>query len=195
MKLYLNATSPYARFVRVVALEKGLQPELVWVDPWSNDPALLAVNPALRVPALETEQGTCLSESMLIALHLDQATGTPSLLPAKEQEQVLQLMGWGQGLTDAAFNTVIARKHQGSTVDQSELGQRRLAAISHTLQQLEQQVQGLEKLHLGGLLVAVALDYLSFRLPEIQWQKHYPMLADWQQTLLQRDSFKSTAFA
>ncbi|MBE0509057.1 MAG: glutathione S-transferase, partial [Marinospirillum sp.] len=34
MKLFLNATSPYARFVRVVALEKGLKPELVWVDPW-----------------------------------------------------------------------------------------------------------------------------------------------------------------
>ncbi|MBE0505127.1 MAG: glutathione S-transferase N-terminal domain-containing protein [Marinospirillum sp.] len=195
MKLYLNATSPYARFVRVVALEKGLKPELVWVDPWSNDPALLAVNPALRVPALETDAGLCLSESMLIALHLEQEGATPQLLPKEMQDQVLQLMGWGQGLTDAAFNTVIARKHQGSAVDQSELGKRRLAAITHTLQQLEHQAARLEQLNLGSLLVAVALDYLSFRLPEIQWQKHYPMLADWQQTLLQRDSFKSTAFA
>ncbi|SFX39589.1 glutathione S-transferase family protein [Marinospirillum alkaliphilum] len=194
MKLYLNATSPYARFVRVVALEKGLQPELVWVDPWANDPALLAANPALRVPALETEQGTCLSESMLIALHLDQAATIPSLLPTGEQEQVLQLMGWGQGLTDAAFNTVIARKHQGAEADRSILGQRRLAAIQHTLEQLEQQARQLEKLHLGSLLVAVALDYLSFRLPEIQWQQRCPQLAASLQSLMQRPSMKTTAF-
>lgn len=195
MKLYLNATSPYARFARVVALEKGLQPELIWVDPWSNDPALLAVNPALRVPALETDAGLCLSESMLIALHLEQASATAQLLPQQNRDQVLQLMGWGQGLTDAAFNTVIARKHQGAAADQTELGKRRLAAIAHTLQQLEHQLARLEQLSLGSLLVAVALDYLSFRLPEIQWQQEFPQLADWQQTLLQRDSFKSTAFA
>lgn len=194
MKLYLNTTSPYARFVRVVALEKGLQPELVWVDPWANDPALLAVNPALRVPALETEQGTCLSESLLIALHLEQAAATTQLLPLEHREQLLQLMGWGQGLMDAAFNTVIARKHQGTAVDQTELGKRRLAAIMHTLQQLEHQAARLEQLHLGSLLVAVALDYLSFRLPEIQWQQDYPQLAARQQQLLQRSSLKTTAF-
>ena len=39
MELYLNATSPYARLVRIVLLEKGLMNAvtLKWCDPWADD--------------------------------------------------------------------------------------------------------------------------------------------------------------
>lgn len=194
MKLYLNTTSPYARLVRVVALEKGLQPELVWVDPWSNDPALLAVNPALRIPALLTDDGISLSESLLIALHLDQQGTGPALLPEEQRDQALQLAGIGQGLMDAAFGTVINRKYQGAAVDETLLGQRRLAAMHHSLEHLDGLADGLAALHLGSLVVAVALDYLSFRLPELDCEGRYPALAAQQQALLQRASLQATAF-
>lgn len=194
MKLYLNASSPYARLVRVVALEKDLQPELVWVDPWSNDPVLLAVNPALRIPALLTDAGVCLSESLLIALHLDQQANPGSLLPDATRDLVLQLAGLGQGLMDAAFGTVINRKFQGAAVDESTLGQRRLAAMQHSLARLGTLADGLADVNLGSLAVAVALDYLSFRLPELDWQQGYPALAAQQQVLLQRPSLQATAF-
>ena len=70
MELYLNATSPYARLVRIVLLEKGLMDAvtLKWCDPWADDADLLKANPAGRIPALVTEDGTTLSESMLIAM-------------------------------------------------------------------------------------------------------------------------------
>lgn len=194
MKLYLNATSPYARLVRVVALEKGLQPELVWVDPWVNDPVLLAVNPALRIPALLTDAGICLSESLLIALHLDQQADPGSLLPDAKRDEVLQLAGIGQGLMDAAFGTVINRKFQGTGVDDTPLGQRRLAAMQQSLARLDTLVDGLTAVSLGSLVVTVALDYLSFRLPELDWQQRYPALAAQQQTLLQRPSLQATVF-
>ena len=43
MELYLNATSPYARLVRIVLLEKGLADAvtLKWCDPWADDAELL----------------------------------------------------------------------------------------------------------------------------------------------------------
>ncbi|BBI63175.1 hypothetical protein HSBAA_44810 [Vreelandella sulfidaeris] len=46
MELYLNATSPYARLVRIVLLEKGLADAvtLKWCDPWADDADLLKAN-------------------------------------------------------------------------------------------------------------------------------------------------------
>jgi hypothetical protein len=65
MKLFLNAASPYARLVRVVLVETGLQAqtELHYVDPWESPPDLLARNPAAKVPALDLDDGTQLIES------------------------------------------------------------------------------------------------------------------------------------
>ncbi|NWO06368.1 MAG: glutathione S-transferase N-terminal domain-containing protein, partial [Alteromonadaceae bacterium] len=47
MELYLNQTSPYARVARICAIEKQLSQDvnLVWVDPWADDTALLIANP------------------------------------------------------------------------------------------------------------------------------------------------------
>ena len=127
MELYLNATSPYARLVRIVLLEKDLMDAvtLKWCDPWADDAELLKANPAGRIPALVTEEGITLSESMLIAVYLDSVSPNPPMLPAASLGNVLHLAGLGQNLMDAAFTTVIARKHYGKEIDESELGQRR----------------------------------------------------------------------
>ncbi|MBO1997060.1 glutathione S-transferase N-terminal domain-containing protein [Staphylococcus epidermidis] len=84
-RLFLNATSPFARVARVIALEKGLNPELVRCDPWANDPALPAVHPQARIPVLLTEDGHAIAESLLIAQYLDTLGHGASLLPAQER--------------------------------------------------------------------------------------------------------------
>lgn len=200
MQLYLNATSPYARVVRIAALEKGLAEAMTlrWCDPWSDDPTLLSVNPVGRVPALVTDDGQTLSESLLIVHYLNRLVHSPDLVPAPVQGEVLQQAGWGQGLMEAAFQTVIARKHQGSAADEGVLGQRRLRAIDRTLAALAD--RGLGRLGapgvtLGGIVVAVALDYLLFRLPEVPWQERHPALVRWHREIRARRSFEQTRFA
>ncbi|WP_346795916.1 glutathione S-transferase N-terminal domain-containing protein [Halomonas sp. Bachu 37] len=200
MKLCLNATSPYARVVRIVASEKNLTDSvsLHWCDPWVDDPALLAVNPLGRVPALVTDDGVTLTEALLIAQYLDSQGPAPSLIPKDRQAEVLALAGLGQGLMEAAFNSVIARKHQGQEADDSLLGQRRQAAIRRTLEALETQQREQQEqsaLTLGDIVVAVALDYLAFRLPELAWQQQHPSLAQWHQGLINRESFQATTFS
>lgn len=195
MKLYLNTTSPYARFVRVLLIESGLinHTQLVLVDPWHDDPLLLAVTPVNRIPVLQTEAGVCLSESLAIAVYLQSLTEVFTPLDAAG----LQLAGIGQGLMDAAFTTMIARKHYGKDSDNTELGLRRHNAILRILDWLEQHSQLLDSRTQpdpGSLAVAVALDYLSFRLPEYAWQQHQPQLACWQNKLMLRASLQQTAF-
>lgn len=202
MELYLNATSPYARLVRIVLLEKGLMDAvtLKWCDPWADDADLLKANPAGRIPALVTEEGTTLSESMLIAMYLDNLDNikpTPPMLPTNSLSDVLHLAGLGQNLMDAAFTSVIARKYYGQEIDQSELGQRRARAMQRLLKQLNSELSGkptVASIHLGDIAIAVALEYLAFRLPEIRWKEAHPQLAAWHAALTARTSFQQTAF-
>lgn len=199
MELYLNATSPYARLVRIVLLEKGLADAvtLKWCDPWADDAELLKANPAGRIPALVTEEGTTLSESMLIAVYLDSVSPNPPMLPAASLGAVLHLAGLGQNLMDAAFTTVIARKHYGNEIDESELGQRRSRAIQRLLNQLNSEIgeeQQAPTINLGEIAIAVALDYLAFRLPEVNWKDEYSWLQDWHVGVTARVSFQETAF-
>lgn len=199
MELYLNATSPYARLVRIVLLEKGLADAvtLKWCNPWADDAELLKANPAGRIPALVTEEGTTLSESMLIAVYLDSVSPNPPMLPAASLGEVLHLAGLGQNLMDTAFTTVIARKYYGNEIDESELGQRRSRAIQRLLKQLSSELgekQQASTINLGEIAVAVALDYLAFRLPEVNWQEKYPQLEPWHAGVAARASFKETAF-
>ncbi|MGP9567099.1 glutathione S-transferase N-terminal domain-containing protein [Halomonas sp. AOP5-B2-8] len=199
MELYLNATSPYARLVRIVLLEKGLADAvtLKWCDPWADDADLLKANPAGRIPALVTEEGTTLSESMLIAVYLDSVSPNPPMLPAASLGDVLHLAGLGQNLMDAAFTTVIARKHYGNEIDESELGQRRSRAIQRLLKQLNSELgekQRASPINLGEISIAVALDYLAFRLPEVNWKEEYPQLQVWHAGMLATKSFQRTAF-
>lgn len=199
MELYLNATSPYARVVRIVILEKGLADAvtLCWCDPWADDDSLLTINPVGRIPALVTDDGTTLSESLLIAHYLDTLASREPVLPAARLGQVLHLAGLGQGLMETAFTTVIARKHQGTEADDSVLGQRRWRAMQRTLDRLEQEVDERSvpaTVTLGEIAVAVALDYLAFRLPEVAWPKERPQLTAWHARIAQGESFQQTRF-
>lgn len=170
MKLHLNATSPDAR---IVALEKGLgtRLSLCWSDPWANEAPLLEANPLDRVPVLITDDGEAITESLLIAQYLDGLSDEPSLLPRDGLARTLRLSGLGQGLMDAAFHTVIMRKHHGREADQSQLGRRRLRAIERTLITLEKSYTQYEEdaPRLVDIIIAIALDYLVFRLLEVEW--------------------------
>ena len=200
MELYLNTTSPYARLARIVLLEKGLAESvtLKWCDPWADDADLLEANPAGRIPALVTEEGTALSESILIAVYLDGVSPNKPMIAQDSLGEVLHLAGLGQNLMDAAFNTVIARKHYGNGIDDSELGQRRSRAIQRLLKQLSSELgekQQALSINLGEIAIAVALDYLAFRLPEVNWKKDYPQLLAWHASVTARASFEQTAFS
>ena len=83
MKLYITETSPYARVVRVVLLEKGLEDRVeiliaqtrVWDNPYYS------TNPSGRPPYLIRDDGVALEESALICAYLDHLEGKPVFDP------------------------------------------------------------------------------------------------------------------
>ena len=69
MKVYELKRAPNARRVRMFLAEKGVEMTYQQVDLGAGEnlePAFLAKNPAGRIPVLELDDGTCLSETMTI---------------------------------------------------------------------------------------------------------------------------------
>lgn len=198
MQLFLNATSPFARVARVAAIEKGLteQIELIWCDPWVNDPALLAQHPQARIPVLVTEEGAAISESLLIAQYVDAVGNGAPLVPAAHMAQVLARTSVAYGLMEAAFSVVIARKYEGARADDSVMGQRRLAAIARVLAQWEAALPAALGTHvtLDAIATAVALAYVRFRLATLWQPAQSPQLHAWLDAAEQRGSLADTRF-
>ncbi len=83
MKLFYAAGSPYARIIRVVLRETGLDARIAEEEVTLRDPnsALLAYNPGGKVPSLELDNGTILNESLLVLAYLDTQHDGSRLLP------------------------------------------------------------------------------------------------------------------
>lgn len=193
MKLYLNDASPYARLVRVLLIETGLDrdTEMVITDPWNAPADLLAANPASKVPALLLEDGTVLVESSCIADYLIERSGRSDLSPRAHRDPARrwQALGLGRAAIDCAFGAVI----QGRFVPGSPLAGRWRDAVPRIAARLdahyaEQGVLGDQ----ADLTVAVAFDYVDFRLADLPWKDAAPALADAVAALGDRPSLKGT---
>lgn len=191
MKLYYNRPSPYARKVLVTAHECGLidRIALLDTDPWKDPPELLAANPIAKVPALVLDDGTVLTESLIICDHLDGLTGgrLSGGLP------VAVRAGLAQGLIDAAFGTVIERRRPGERQWDEWIARLR-RAVERTLERVEPAGDRFdaERFDLGDIGLACGLAYLDFRLPEIGWRAAHPALAAWLDRVSARPSMTAT---
>ncbi len=104
-----SPNSPFARKVRVVAIETGQADAVAWtsVDLGRPAPALAAVNPLGQVPVLATDEGGALYDSAVICAYLDARHDGPKLIPpggqARWEALRLQALGDGLGAASAAL--------------------------------------------------------------------------------------------
>lgn len=194
MKLFMNTTSPYARIARVALWEKGLREvETRIVDPWGDDPELLAVNPAVRVPTLVTDDGQVLTECLLIVLWLEGIRPTPALLGGDATGGVARA-GVAMGVIDAAVHTLIGRKIAGPSFDETPVGLRRRRGMVEGLKKLD---AGFPDLLDGGptldaIAGTVALDYVEFRFPQAGWMPPLQRLDRLRRWMRARPSIEQT---
>lgn len=193
MKLFLNDASPYARLIRVLLIETGLdrETEKVLADPWNAPADLLAANPASKVPALLLEDGTAVVESGCIADYLIDRAGRTGLSPRSHHAPAMrwQVLGLGRAAIDCAFSAVIQQRF----APDSPLAARWQDALPRIASRLdghyaEQDVLGDQ----ADLTVGVAFEYADFRLPDLAWRDAAPALAGAVSVLGARDSLKET---
>ncbi len=194
MKLLCSHTSPYARKVRIVALEKGIELEEILTNPLESPDWLLKVNPLSKVPALITRSGETLYDSRVICEYLDSQNDQNKLLaPAgKSRWLTLRQQALSDGLLDAAVASVFEGKR--SDAQQSAHWKNRWdEAIKRSVSVMAQDITGLQSLTLGSIGCATALAYLDFRHANLDWRKSSKKLSHWLEQFSDRESFRATA--
>jgi glutathione S-transferase len=198
MRLWLNPASPFARKVRVLARETGLEGRIeevsVMVSPVKPHPDLARENPLVKIPALSTDEGT-LYDSPVICEYLDSLhAGTP-MFPRSgaDRWRQLRLQALGDGMLDAA----VLMRYESAVRPQALLWNEwvagQLGKIRSGLDALERECAGWgERFAIGQLTAACVLGYLDFRFPDVGWEKTRPALEQWYAGVSQRPSMKAT---
>lgn len=198
MQLLANTTSPYVRLARMALIEKGVHVEPTVVDPWADDARLRAANAATRVPTLVLDDGTPLTESLLIVQWLEATRPQAPSLLGTDPAGVLARAGVALGVIDAAVHTIIIRKVTAPVLfDETPVGLRRRRSMAEGMQRLEA-LAAAGALRVDGsptldVLAAVdALDYLDFRFTAAPWLPAMPALRALAAALADRPSVRDT---
>jgi glutathione S-transferase len=192
MRLYGSPASPYARKVRVVALELDIALELERADAHAMPSNYGLINPINRIPALRLDDGSMMFDSRVICEYLDSLKGH-RLLPqaGAARWHTLKLQALGDGVLDAAvprYSELLRPPEQRSP--------NRLAKYERSIRQILDALAGsvadLEGLNLGTLTIACALGYLDFRFAGDGWRGTRPALSLWYERLAGRPSLAET---
>lgn len=200
MQLLANTTSPFVRIARTAMLEKGLDVEPTLVDPWADDVRLRAANAATRVPTLVLDDGTPLTEAMLIVQWLEAtrpAPDWPSLVgPTAGAAGVLARAGIAMGAIEAAVITIITRKVTAPALfDETPVGLRRRRSMIEGMQRLEEQAGAIATHGTPTLDVIAAVtlyDYQQLRFADQAWLPATPRLKALAEAWNARPSFAKT---
>lgn len=205
MQLLANTTSPFVRIARIALIEKGIDLQPTLVDPWADDPRLRAANLAARVPTLILDDGTPLTESLLIVQWLEAsrpAPAWPSLLgrdPAAAAG-VLSRAGVALGAIEASVHTIITRKSTAPVLfDETPVGLRRRRTMVEAMQRLDALVPliggadpGAWAPALDAICAVVLYDYQRLRYGDQPWLPQTPRLAGLAEALGARPSVANT---
>lgn len=201
MKLIGSLTSPYVRKVRIVMAEKKLDYELVTEDVWSAATTIGQSNPLGKVPCLVMEGAEALFDSRVIVEYLDALSPVGKLIPSvgRERAGVKTWEALADGVLDAAILARLEATWAGRSAEQRSSAwiDRQLAKVHASVQAMsvglgEQAFCSGVHLSLSDISVGVALGYLDFRFPEIDWRGPHPNLHKLFDKLIQRPSFADT---
>jgi len=199
MKLWYSPPSPFARKVRVVAIELGLagRIELVLtpVVPIEPNPALVPQNPLVKLPTLEAEDGSVLYDSRTICEYLDGLAGGGRLFPASGPARwdALRRQALGDGIMDAGILRRYELVLRPEALRWAEWLRGQQAKIDHALDAGERDAaQWRDAFDIGHVTLACALGWLDFRFGEFDWRDQRPALAAWYARAAKRPSLVQT---
>ncbi|MEN9503670.1 MAG: hypothetical protein RI964_2955 [Pseudomonadota bacterium] len=196
MKLFYSPASPYARKVRMLAIETGLDSriEFVVVDTMTPDAALLNANPLGKIPTLLLDNGEALFDSPVICRYLD-SLAAAHLLPTAGDAlwDVLRWEALADGVMDAAYNLVMERRSRPENERSPRTMLRWAIEITRTLQHIETRLPALgTELSLAHIALGAAVGYVEFRLPQILVEAACPQLNAWYAAYKTRPAMEMT---
>jgi glutathione S-transferase len=198
MKLYYSPGSPFARKVRIVALETRLDKKIEMVNvalsPVAPNADVDKHNPVGKIPVLSVK-GMDLFDSPVICEYLDNQHKGRKLLARKGRDRWVALRQ--QAMADGLLDAALLARYEGALRPEdkrwSDWSHGQMKKINGVLDQLEAEVKALKgKPTLGSISVACALGYLDFRFAAADWRSKHPKLAKWFNSFSKTPSIKAT---
>lgn len=197
MKGYATTNSPFARKVRVAAIETG-QPGLIdWqmITRVERPKVVPPHNPLGKVPVVILDSGEALYDSPVICAYVDARHDGPKLIPAEEPDRwrALRLEALGDGLGEAVVAVALESAKPEAERSQAVID-RQGGKVSSALAALDAAAASFrDPLTMGEIAVACAIGYMELRGVAAGWRQKHPALADWYAAMCKRPSFAETA--
>ena len=193
MKLYGSLTSPFARKVRVLAEELKVADliEMVVTDPFNPPTEFLAANPLSKIPTLVTEKGEALPDSGIIVEYLLTRghSGVTSLPRGTKRWSALRRARVAEGIIESAVATLLEKRRPESIIYTTFLD-RQAQIILRSVEMLNLEASALaeDTPSIVEITAGVALAYLDFRMPYLDWRSNHDALLAWYEKFAQRPS-------
>ena len=193
MKLFYTKRSPYARKVRIIALEKGIKLDLIEEDLTKKSNDLTGANPLGKIPTLILDNGEIIADSPVIAEYLDSVNDQPLFIPRQDAERfkVFHLAAIADGLMDVTIAAYMEKIRHPKDFNEPFIKAQE-ETITRCLKFLEGQLSELDKLNLFSVAAASAIGYMDFRLPLLWTKDKLPKLASWYDQFSKRPSMQAT---
>ena len=198
MKLLYTANSPYARKVRIVAIEKRIEIELQEVNLADPECIVKQFNPLGKVPVLILDNQEALFDSSVIVEYLDLIKPESLLIMQDNRSKILvrRFESLSDGICDAAVSAMLEDRkpidQQSKAFVQKQLGkvQSGLDVLNTDIAKKKWCVN--ETFSLADIAVGCMLGYVDLRFSKLKWQDNYVNLAKHYSLLVKRPSFKLT---
>jgi len=193
MKLLYTKRSPYARKVRIVALEKSIDLEFMDEDLTKKSPQLFKANPIGKIPTLILDNGETLMDSRVICEYLDTLNDRAVLIPksGKERFDILRWEAIADGLTEVALPAYMEKIRHPEDFNVAFISSQE-EAVHRILVFMDQRVDELKILSLAPIAVVSNVGWVQFRLPHLIEGRKYSKLMAWLHEFSKRPSVGST---
>jgi glutathione S-transferase len=201
MKLAFSQSSPFARKVRIAAIELGLIDQIEFITPivvpgQPNDEYARNVNLLKKLPALILDNGEVILDSYVIVEYLDELAGGGKLIPAsgptrwKVKSDHSLLQGMLDSMLLCRYEKMVRPRGLQWQAWTDDHWNRAWQGMARFDKQADVLSRPLDIVQIG--LVCV-LGYADFRFADCGWRKAYPNLAAFNEKMLTRPSVKVSA--
>lgn len=197
MKLYFTQGSPFARKVRMLTRFTGQDGDVEEIETTVRDPnaVVLAHNPSGKVPTLVLDDGSVLSESLLITSYLEERAG-PRALNGTGADRWAHF-GFDGFVTAAADNiawrlreTLLKEEDKRSPTFlklETDRARRNFDALEAAVE-----TRLAAPVRTGHLSTAALLAFADARVDPAEWREGRPKLTAWYEAFQKEPAFQAT---
>ena len=198
MLLHWSPRSPYVRKVMIVAHELKLSDRIdtvrTVVAAATPNVELMKENPQSRLPTLRLADGTVIYDSVVICEYFDSLHDGEKLFPEKYPERLVALRrhALGDGMLDTMlmWRGEVLRPPAQQSIKHMQAWKLK-TRVSVDMLEDEADALGGSRFSIGHIALGVALGYIDFRFPELNWRDGHPKLAAWHKAFDARPSVKA----